>query len=73
MISVKRTDSLPFDLTQTELALKLGVTQPLVSKWLSGKVIPRPSTLKKISTATNVPVNEIIKHIYSKHEDSAEG
>lgn len=69
---MKRTDLLPFDLTQTELATKMGVTQPLISNWLNGKVIPRPDTLKKLSEATKIPMNELIKHIYSKHETQLE-
>ena len=51
-----KKDLLITNLTQTELAEKLGVSQPLVSKWFSGKVIPRPETLKRISLATGTPI-----------------
>jgi transcriptional regulator with XRE-family HTH domain len=52
-----------------ELAEKLGVSQPLVSKWFSGKVIPRPETFKKIAIATNTPVSELIQYIYEKNKE----
>lgn len=66
---MQKKDLLITNLTQTELAKKIGVTQPLVSKWFSGKVIPRPETFKKISEATNTPVNELIEYIYAKNKE----
>jgi transcriptional regulator with XRE-family HTH domain len=51
-----------------ELAKKLGVTQPMVCKWFSGKVIPRPETLNKISKATGTPVWELLQYIYEKNK-----
>ena len=66
---MKKKDLLITDLTQTQLAEKLGVSQALVSKWFSGKVIPRPLTFKKISIATNTPVKELIDYIYEKNKD----
>lgn len=57
------------NLTQIELAEKLGVTQPLISKWFSGKVIPRPETFKKISEATGTPIKELIEYIYEKNKN----
>lgn len=64
-----KKDLLITNLTQTELAEKLGVSQPLVSKWFSGKVIPRPETLKRISLATGTPIKELIDYIYDQNKN----
>ena len=66
---MKKKDLLITNLSQTELAVKLGVSQPLVSKWFSGKVIPRVETFKKISLATDTPVKELIDYIYAKNKN----
>lgn len=66
---MKKKDLLITELSQTELAKKLGVSQPLVSKWFSGKVIPRPETFKRIASATNTPIKELIDYIYAKNKD----
>lgn len=66
---MKKKDLLITELTQCELAIKLGVSQPLVSKWFSGKVIPRPETFKRISLATGTPIKELIDYIYEKNKE----
>jgi transcriptional regulator with XRE-family HTH domain len=66
---MKKKDLLVTELTQTQLAEKLGVTQPLVSKWFSGRVIPRPETFKKIAKATGTPIKELIDYIYEKNKN----
>lgn len=66
---MKKKDLLITELTQTQLAEKLGVSQPLVSKWFSGKVIPRPETFKRISIATGTPIKELIEYIYDKNKN----
>jgi transcriptional regulator with XRE-family HTH domain len=66
---MRRKDLLITELTQCELADKLGVSQPLVSKWFSGKVIPRPETFKRLSLATGTPVKELIDYIYEKNKE----
>jgi transcriptional regulator with XRE-family HTH domain len=66
---MKKKDLLITQLSQTELAEKLGVSQPLISKWFSGKVIPRPETLKKISLATGTPIKELINYIYDQNKE----
>lgn len=48
------------NLTQKELADKLGVTYQAVSKWENGKNIPDISILKEISNIFNVDIDEII-------------
>lgn len=65
---MKKKDLLITSITQVELAEKLGVSQPLVSKWFSGKVIPRPATLRKISSITGTPMNELLNYIYEKNK-----
>jgi transcriptional regulator with XRE-family HTH domain len=69
---MQKKDLLITNLTQTELAEKLGVSQPLVSKWFSGKVIPRPETFRKISLATGTPIKELIDYIYEKNNKELE-
>ena len=48
------------NLTQKELADKLGVTYQAVSKWENGKNIPDMAVLKEISNIFNVNIDEII-------------
>ena len=48
------------NLTQKDLADKLGVTYQAVSKWENGKNIPDIETLKQISKIFNVDINDII-------------
>lgn len=48
-------------LTQKELADKLGVTYQAVSKWENGKNIPDIATLKLISNEFHVDIDEILE------------
>lgn len=43
-------------ISQTELAARIGTTQPAVSKWESRGNIPTIPTLERISRATRVPI-----------------
>ena len=49
------------NLTQNELANKLGVTYQAVSKWETGKNIPDIGTLKEISNLFNVDINDLLE------------
>lgn len=49
-----------YNLTQDQLAKKLGVTFQAVSKWENGKNIPDISVLKQISDEFNVDLNSIL-------------
>lgn len=40
------------NLTQTELATRMGVTQPFIARLESGRSLPTMATLKKIAEAT---------------------
>lgn len=42
-------------LTQQKLADKLGITNPVINVWVTGKRNPRPDTLQKIAEATGKP------------------
>jgi transcriptional regulator with XRE-family HTH domain len=48
------------NLTQKELAYKLGVTYQAVSKWENGKNVPDIATLKEISNLFNMNIDEIL-------------
>lgn len=42
-------------LTQRKLADKLGITNPVISVWVTGKRNPKPDTLRRIAQATGKP------------------
>ena len=62
-----KKDLLITGLTQDQLADKLGVSQSLICKWFSGRVIPRPVTIKRICNACDISEKEFIDYIYEKH------
>ncbi len=64
----KRNDLLITELTQMEIAEKLGVAQPLISRWMSGRCMPRPSTITKLAEALGVDEKELLVYIYDKNK-----
>ena len=54
------------NLTQKDLAKKLGVTYQAVSKWETGKNIPDISILKQISEEYNIDIDDILNGIKKK-------
>ena len=48
------------NVSQKELAKRLGVTSPMVSQWENGVRSPRHSTLLRIAEALNIDVRELI-------------
>lgn len=46
--------------TQIELARKLGVTQALVSKWVTGRGTPKTVMISKLAKIFGVSTDEII-------------
>lgn len=68
---MKRKDLLITELTQMEIAAKVGVAQPLISRWFSGKCMPRPSTIKRIAKALEITEQELLLYIYEKHQNLA--
>lgn len=49
------------NLTQGEVASKLGVTNKAVSKWENGKAKPTTDVLKKLSILFNIPIEELLQ------------
>ena len=49
------------NLTQENLANKLGVTNKAISKWENGKAKPTTNMLKKISVLFNVPIEKLLQ------------
>ena len=45
------------DLSQKDLAKKLGITQAAISRWIVGKGNPKVSTLQKFAEATGKTIN----------------
>ena len=48
------------DITQQELAEKVGVSQSYVARWETGRSQPRPKALEKIADALSVSVEELL-------------
>lgn len=49
------------NLTQIELALKLGVTNKAISKWENGNAKPTTDMLKKLSILFNIPIEKLLQ------------
>ncbi|MBQ3834788.1 MAG: helix-turn-helix transcriptional regulator [Elusimicrobia bacterium] len=45
------------NLTQKDLATKLGIEQQMISFWVTARRNPTTNSIKKIATALNVPVS----------------
>lgn len=48
------------NITQSQLAAKIGITQQLVSKWVTGGCQPQIDMLPKLAEALNCSVEEIV-------------
>jgi len=68
---MQRKDMMITNLTQMELAEKLGVSQPLVSRWMSGKCMPRVKTIQKIALVTGCTEEELLMYLYDKNKELA--
>ena len=44
------------ELTQKKIAIKSGVSEQQISRWLSGKVIPKLSALNKIANILGIEI-----------------
>lgn len=55
--------------TQEELAVKLNVTQALISKWVTGKGTPRTQMLPNIASALNVDISEVVSCFANQTEE----
>lgn len=56
-IATKRREQ---NITQEQLAAKIGVSNKTVSKWETGKTIPDYSVVESLCEALNISVNELI-------------
>lgn len=54
-----KNSRLQAELTQKELAKRLGTSQQNIAQYESGKRVPKIETLQKIANALNVSVNEL--------------
>lgn len=59
-INVFKKLRIRYNLTQAELADKLNIVTSTVSKWETGKAIPDPATLKKISEYFKVSIDYLL-------------
>jgi transcriptional regulator with XRE-family HTH domain len=69
---MKKRDLLLCSKTQQEIADELGVSQPMVSKWFSGSVIPRIATIYKICEVIEVEYSELVDYIYARNKKLVE-
>lgn len=57
------------NMTQAELAEKLGITDRAVSKWETGKCMPDPSLYKSLCEMLGITINELINGEFIKAEN----
>jgi transcriptional regulator with XRE-family HTH domain len=48
------------DITQLEFAREMGVSQPTVSDWLTGRTSPTAAKLKAIAARTGLSIDELL-------------
>jgi transcriptional regulator with XRE-family HTH domain len=48
------------EVSQAELARRLGVSQPTVWEWLNGKSLPSAERLKALSEATGISIDDLL-------------
>lgn len=48
-------------LTQSDLAKRIGVNQPMVSKWLSGTITPESSTQDRLCKALECSIDRLVE------------
>ncbi len=65
-----KTIRLDNNLTQKDLADKLGVTYQAVSKWENGKNIPDLSIIKKLCDEYNIDIDELLNGIKKERKQS---
>ncbi|MBQ7307139.1 MAG: helix-turn-helix transcriptional regulator [Clostridia bacterium] len=57
-----------YNLTQSKVALKVGKTQQLVSKWCKGVCEPQIYEITLLSESFKIPINELLD-CFKKKED----
>jgi transcriptional regulator with XRE-family HTH domain len=53
------------DLNGAQLGRRIGVERAVISRWATGKSIPRPNNVKKMAEVMNVSYYELL-HIFYK-------
>lgn len=48
------------DMTQAEFAERAGFNKGVVSKWVTGRLNPRPDSLERIADALHVSIDEVL-------------
>lgn len=56
------------DLTQSDLAKALGVTQKVISSWETGRNNPRPAMMQKVEDYFEVPKEDIFLKAFGKNK-----
>lgn len=51
------------NMTQTELALRLGTTRQVVNKWVKGKVFPRLENIAGINAVTGISTKKLLEEV----------
>lgn len=57
------------NLTQKDLADKLGFVHQRISFWATGRTVPTIASIKKVASALNVPVNYFIEQDDEKKQN----
>lgn len=48
------------EISQAELARRMGVSQPTVWEWLNGQTLPSAKRLQKLSELTGISINDLL-------------
>ncbi len=56
------------NITQKELAEKLGVVQQRISFWTTGRFVPTLDSIRKVAEILDVPINYFIEEFSEKNE-----
>lgn len=51
------------EMSQAAFAKKVGKSQPTVSDWLSGQIQPSTDSLREISQATGLSIDELLDNV----------
>lgn len=51
-------------ISQSELARRLGISQPTVSDWISGKKRPSGDKVLALAKELGIPPERVLKHLY---------
>lgn len=57
------------EVTQVDLAARLGVKQPAVSAWEGNKAFPTPGSLVKLADELNLELADLVRLIAAEQQD----